>query len=183
MKVKQPLVRFAIESKLNTKTKGKNHIMSSKIAFFDIDHSIADAAWRDNLMGNWDEYHAKSIDDESISAMVALVDALYCDQWATVGLTGRPEKFRQITEAWLFKRCVMLDELIMRPNEVYDGAAIFKQGAVLKRCEKLRNPLVLVFDDRDDVISAMQTSGINCVSLQVHAGANSIVGRPPYVAK
>jgi hypothetical protein len=181
MKMKQPPVLNASASKSNTK--GNEYVMGNKIAFFDIDHSVADAAWRDHLLGDWDTYHEKSIEDESISAMVALIDALYCDQWTTIGLTGRPERWRQLTEAWLLKRCVMLDELIMRPNEVYDGAAIFKQGAVRDRCSKLRNPLVLVFDDRDDVIGAMQTSGVNCVSLQVHAGANSIVGRPPYVAK
>jgi hypothetical protein len=155
----------------------------SKIAFIDIDHSIADAVWRDNLMGNWDEYHAQSIDDKPIVEMIALIDSLYADDWITVGLTGRPEKFRQLTETWLLQEFIKLDELIMRPNEVYDGAAIFKQGAVIERCSKMTDPIILVFDDRDDVIGAMKSSGIKCVALQVHAGANSYMERPKYVSE
>jgi hypothetical protein len=180
-KLKPPPVRFVNASRSNTN--GKDAMDRSKLAFIDIDHSIADAAWRDSLMGSWDEYHAKSIDDRPIDEMIALVDSLFNDQWVTIGLTGRPEKFRQLTETWLLKQKLQLDELIMRPNEVYDGAAVFKTIEVIDRCSKEINPTVLVFDDRDDVIGAMKASGIKCVALQVHAGANSYNERPKYVSE
>ena len=142
--------------------------MVEKIVFMDIDHTLSDAKWRDNEMGNWDEYHALGTHDRPIPEMVAVLASLHGD-WHTVGLTGRPEKFRQMTMNWCLKHGVLLDELMMRPTDSYQSAPELKREAITNRLAMIDEAMVLVFDDRDDVVAAIKAA-VNCVVCQVNLG-------------
>lgn len=165
-----PPVATATRSKSSTRTKDADR-KPHKICFIDIDHTISNAFWRDNQLGNWDEYHKLSVDDEPIPETVALLASLNSDRWLTIGLTARPEKWRAITINWCIKHQVFLDELIMRPNDNYQGAADFKKQEVINRLSGLqKTPTVILFDDRDDVVSAIKESGVRCALFQVNIG-------------
>src|SRR4051812_48533865 len=92
-----------------------------KIVLVDIDHTISNAFPRDGMIGNttWDEYHGAAPDDEPLHDMVKLVNALHDAGYYLVGLTARPAKWRNMTLCWLIKHGVVLDELLMRPDEAY----------------------------------------------------------------
>jgi len=163
-------VATATRSRSSIRTKDAD-LKYHKFCFTDIDHTFSNAAWRDAQLGDWDEYHRLSVDDKPIPETVALLASLNSDRWWTIGLTARPEKWRAITINWCIKHGVFLDELIMRPNDNYQGAAEFKRQEVINRLSGLqKTPTVILFDDRDDVISAIKESGVRCALFQVNIG-------------
>jgi phosphoglycolate phosphatase-like HAD superfamily hydrolase len=144
--------------------------MPYKICFCDIDHTISDAWWRDHLLGDWEEYHRLGRDDRPIPEAIALLESLYMDSWRIIGLTARPEKWRQQTMNWCLHYQVMIDELIMRPENNFQGAAEFKLEEVRKYCAKIGDDrLIILLDDRDDVIASIKAN-IKCIALQVNKG-------------
>lgn len=146
--------------------------MAEKIVFIDIDHTIAAAWWRDSRMSDWDEYHELSAHDDPIREMIALVQALRNDNWVIIGLTGRPEKWQRLTMDWCLKYGAMLDQLIMRPDNNYETAPDFKLAAVLDVIQLLDDPMIIVFEDRDDVVALLK-SNVKCVICQVSTGDNN----------
>ena len=144
--------------------------MADKIVFTDIDHTISNAWWRDHLLGEWDEYHRLGAEDKPIDETIAMIESLYRDDWYIVGLTARPDKWRQQTMSWCLKHSVMIDELIMRPEKNFQGAAEFKLEVIKQFChDHLTDELILILDDRDDVIAAVKAT-IKCIALQVNKG-------------
>lgn len=139
-----------------------------KIALLDIDHTISDAAWRDHLLGQWDEYHAAAPEDKPIDSIVELVHALHEARWYLCGLTTRPEKWRQITMEWLLKHKIPMDELLMRANDDYRSSAESKVAAIQAKFPNL-NEVTLIIDDNIQVIEAFRALGLT--ALQTYAGA------------
>lgn len=152
--------------------------MTERIVFIDIDHTIAAAWWRDSRLGDWEEYHQMSEHDKPIVEMLAMINSLHDDGWWTVALTGRPLKFQQVTMIWCLKHGALLDDLVMRPDADFDKVADLKVKAIKeylrRRAEAGRPPpLVVVFEDRDDVVAALKDSQINCIICQVNMGGSN----------
>jgi hypothetical protein len=133
----------------------------------DIDHTLSDAGWRDSMMGNWDEYHGSAHADQPIMDMVLLINSLHDQRWNIVGLTTRPEKFRQQTLRWLMQYNVKMDEVLMRADDDFRPSAISKVALAHERFPDFANEVMLVFDDRDDIVAAFKAQGVTV--LQVHA--------------
>lgn len=150
-----------------------------KIFLLDIDHTISDAAWRDDMIANrdWDAYHSAGKDDKPIEEVCQLVRDLHFDSsgesegWNIIGLTARPEKWRVQTIKWLIINSVPIDELLMRDYNTFESAAGTKVGLLKKRfgenLEGLEGHKVLLIDDNDKVIEAMR--GLNITTLQITA--------------
>jgi hypothetical protein len=140
------------------------------ILITDIDHTLADAAWRDHLIGGeggWDGYHEQACKDKPIRTLVALINAMHLAHWNVVAVTTRPEKWRAMTMRWLIDVGVRIDTLLMRPANDYRPSPELKVAQVLEYFPKLRDNLVIVLDDREDVIAAFVAIGIT--ALQVRA--------------
>ena len=143
------------------------------IIFIDIDHTLSDAFHRDGMiddvMTDWDDYHLASIKDEPVPALASLVRILnesrksFAPGVSLVGLTARPEKWRQLTLKWLVQHDVPLTHLLMRPDDDYRPAKELKldmaRGFVAPHALE-DVPGVMVIDDREDVVMAFNNIGI-----------------------
>jgi phosphoglycolate phosphatase-like HAD superfamily hydrolase len=145
---------------------------ATMLAFIDIDHTLADSYWRDPMIGNatWDEYHAAGRGDKPIPETVALVNSLHDSGWSVIGLTGRPERFRQMTLKWLIDYNIMLDHVIMRANDDYRTTAEFKLAEAKAVMAAEQNFIAIVFDDRDDVCAAFKAERIVAIQIQTSGG-------------
>lgn len=87
-------------------------------------------------------------EDEVVPGMEALVRALISNREnEVVYLTSREEKWRSITEKWLFFNCLPKLPLVMRSNGDYIEGSSFKEGSIsflkaLYGCQQ-----VVVIDD------------------------------------
>lgn len=144
--------------------------MIRKHILCDIDHTISDAFWRDELIGGpggWDEYHSQSIKDDPLHDMVAMVNALHSSGLVIIGITARPAKWRSLTMRWLVKHSVMMDELLMRPDESFHPAPEIKTALAIERFgESVKDHVAMILDDREDVIEAFKGMGVTAI--QVH---------------
>jgi len=159
-----------------------------KIVLVDIDDTLVDAKWREQFMPTridggaakpeeWDLYNAKSVDDRPLGAMLDLIAALELVAFEIWGVTSRPEKWRDLTEATLARMgSIPFDLLLMRPNdEVTVPSPILKPALVIKELRKrygasytkASDYIALALEDRADVCEAYRGIGILC--LQVHS--------------
>ena len=138
-----------------------------RIVFCDIDQTIADSKWRETLITNsWDAFHAASIDDKPFSDIIQVVNSC---PGRIVGVTSRPEKWRQVTSRWLIQYSAHFDELLMRADNDFRPAHITKVELIKGYLSK--NPtamLSLIFEDDEAVTQAYRAEGWTV--LQVHAG-------------
>jgi hypothetical protein len=135
---------------------------SRDLILVDLDGTVTDARWRDGMMsgeGGWDAYHAASIDDRPIHDMVVILNMMrdtdMLGPFTYVGITGRNEKWRQLTNDWLLKHCVMLDALLMRADDDFRPAAVMKEALLVKEFgDNWANRVLVMFEDTDKVIEA-----------------------------
>jgi phosphoserine phosphatase len=132
------------------------------IILFDVDHTLS-ASWRrDYMLGNasWDEYHAESARDAPAEDTVRLLQTLALSATA-VGITGRTEKFRELTVKWCVEHAVPLDELLMRPNDDFRDNATVKRNLLERAygadwCERI----ICFFEDSDETVAAFREAGV-----------------------
>ena len=135
----------------------------------DIDHTISNAAWRDHMIGvsSWDEYHAEAEKDQVIEATVTLVRALYRCGHDVIGLTSRPIKFRDLSIKWLVKHDVPIEKLIMRDENDFRPSPELKLDLAKKEFgNDLNRSVLLLIEDRDDVVAAFRAEGVACVHVR-----------------
>lgn len=140
--------------------------MGRNIILFDVDHTISDAFWRDDLIkrsrdsGDWEEYHSKSKEDKPIMDIVTLITllAVVGDPFELYAITARPERWRKQTMEWFRKHGVMIDVLLMRPESAFKAAPKIKVD--LCREEGILDNILCLFDDREDVVAAFRELGI-----------------------
>jgi phosphoglycolate phosphatase-like HAD superfamily hydrolase len=142
---------------------------ATRLAFIDIDHTLANSFWRDPMIGvsSWDEYHEAGRADKPFPETVALVNSLQSSGWWVIGLTGRPERFRQMTMKWLLDYGVMIDQLVMRANDDFRSTPDYKLAEARAIMAAEENILAIVFDDRDDVCAAFKAAEIVAVQVQI----------------
>ena len=111
----------------------------------------------------YDAYHAHILEDEPFWQVVGLLQVLdysaYIEIW-----TGRPERYRDITEEWLDKYRVPYDALRMRKDDDFRDVNVIK-GEWLDELEEKPD---MALDDRDKCVKFWNDNGILC--LQVHRG-------------
>lgn len=139
----------------------------------DLDHTLADSAWRDHLIpkdhlkGDWDSYHEPSRQDKPIDEIVSLVRAMQLTKWYPIIFTARPEKWYELTSVWLKYWQVPFKELIMRPRGNLADSNILKEAMFLKRFPDYQNHEILFLDDSLETVEKFKDRNITV--LQVHA--------------
>lgn len=147
------------------------------IILVDIDHVISDAFWRDDMIkrsrdsGDWEEYHSRGKEDKPIEDVVRLINIISGSSGYKLeifAITARPEKWRKQTMEWFRKYGVMLDYLLMRPEDAFKPAPTIKVD--LCKEEGILDRILCIFDDREDVVAAFKALGIT--AFHVHARRN-----------
>lgn len=118
--------------------------------------------------GEYDEYHAQSINDLPHPEIVYLVQVL-SQKHIVVAITGRNEKFRNITSDWLFQHDVPIESLWMRPDADFRKDAILKQDLLeqaLEFHERTRDDILFSLDDRDQSVQGWREAGIPCLQVR-----------------
>lgn len=130
------------------------------IAVVDIDGVLADAGHRqhhvDRAPKDWDAFFAAVGDDAPIDAGLAMLEEL-STQHEVVLLSGRPERTRQDTEAWLVRQGVGVERLVLRPDTDRRTAAIFKADAI--RAIGAPADVAVVVDDDESVVETLTRMG------------------------
>lgn len=138
-------------------------------AIIDIDHTLAKAAWRDDLLGDWDAYHSASDKDDPVECMKVILGALDLDGLTLVAITARPEKWRMKTMCWLVKHEFAITTLVMRPDHDYRPAPEVKveQAEFYKDNEGKGEAPLFIIDNDDRVISAFRALGIPTFQISI----------------
>lgn len=141
----------------------------------DLDGTLFDCAHRQHLAiaKKWDEFHSLCTEDKIHGDVLTLVRLVHFNQnFGLLALTGRNEKFRNLTESQLRCAGVLVDDLLMRPDDNFDHDAEMKIAQLEKyfgsKEEVLKN-VIFCLDDRDSVIQNFRDYGLK--AWQVRMGA------------
>ncbi|WP_449351950.1 phosphatase domain-containing protein [Streptomyces shaanxiensis] len=119
------------------------------IAVFDLDNTLADTGHRQRFLErrprDWDAFFAAAPEDPPLPEGIALVLAS-AEECEIVYLTGRPERCRRDTLAWLAAQGLPEGRVHMRRNDDRRPARRTKLE-ILKRLGRTREIRVLVDDD------------------------------------
>jgi len=145
-------------------------VITRRFILVDVDHTLSDAAWRDEIKPDWDAYHAQSINDEPNLDVVALVNSMAAQGAIPIAFTARPEKWQPLTARWLARSRVDIEEIIMRPKDDWRKTPEVKLSMALARfgdAAGIREHVSLILDDREDVCATF--AGIGVTAMQVQA--------------
>jgi len=142
-----------------------------KCYLVDIDGTVADLMHRLHHLQtkpkNWRAFFAAMEQDKPIEHMRAIVSALSF-LYGVVYVSGRPERYRQVTQNWLrtYKFNLSLHDvkLYMRANDDYRDDTIVKRELL----ERIRDDGYfpqMAFDDRDRVVKMWRDAGIPCAQV------------------
>ena len=130
------------------------------LAVVDIDGVVADVRHRLGFLArrpkDWDGFFAAARHDPPHDEGVALVRHLVEDH-DVVFLTGRPERLRRDTLAWLARHDLGGHGLVMRPSSDRRPAAVVKLGQLRELAQG--REIALVIDDDPVVVQAYRDAG------------------------
>ena len=137
---------------------------------FDLDGVLSDAASRQHFLEggrrDWDAFFEACGDDPLIDEVARLLELLD-PTLRIVLLTGRPQRVRPQTVAWLERYQLRWHLLVMRDYGDYAAAREFKRRSV----EELRSygfDLRLAFEDDRRNLAMFRAEGVPCV--YIHSG-------------
>ena len=147
--------------------------MKPNIIIVDLDGTLYNSVGRSHLAraGLWDEFHQQSSLDQPNHDVLDLIKALDGKQRILLGITGRNERYRNITNAWLKRWEVPLDHLLMRPDNNFSADGEMKLSLLhrwLGENSKTMLDIWFALDDRDKVVDAWRNASIPCY--QVRSG-------------
>jgi len=139
------------------------------LILIDIDGTISDSRWRDDLAESrqWDAFHSQLIHDPPVKPMLKLLSTLSDCGVFLVGITGRPERYRQATMEWMLTHGVQLDELWMREDDNYSKAADLKPKIAEIIMQEHSYEEVLFIDDNEDICTAMRAAGFITLNIKL----------------
>ncbi|WP_435833284.1 LNS2 domain-containing protein [Streptomyces chengbuensis] len=134
------------------------------LAVFDLDGTLAETGHRQHFLErrprDWAGFFAAAPDDTPLTEGLRLV-AESAEDCEVVYLTGRPERCRADTVAWLERHGLPLGRIWMRRNDDRRPARTTKLE-ILRRLERTREIRVLV-DDDELVCDAAEREGFRVV--------------------
>jgi beta-phosphoglucomutase-like phosphatase (HAD superfamily) len=130
----------------------------------DLDGTLCDSSHRDHLAAQkeWEEFHSLAFLDRPKKLTGKIVNILEEQDWLIVACTGRNEKWRPATIAWLNTHGIAIDFVLMRPDDNYEPDHELK----IRMAQEFIAPLApkewLVLDDREKVVEAWRNAGFTC---------------------
>lgn len=134
---------------------------------FDIDGTLADIEHRRRFVEadppDWGSFFKHMGDDTPNEAIVKLYHTLWdSDEYEILILSGRPEKYRAITEQWFIWNEIPFTRILMRGlNDMRSDVIVKKEmlDALLTEGHKI----AFVVDDRNSVVDMWRENGITCL--------------------
>lgn len=140
-----------------------------RVAVWDLDGTLADASRRvarlDRDNPDWDDHHHDIHEDPVLRDQRALLQICEDAGLATIILTARPEKYREMTEWWLARHGIFPDAVLMRSPQDSIKTAEYKATAIDALLSRFI--IELVVDDHIEVIEVARQRGIP--ALYVHS--------------
>lgn len=130
------------------------------LAIVDLDGVLADVSHRLHHLGarpkDWEPFFRAAAADPPLPEGFRRTHEL-ADLHEVVYLTGRPERTRRLTEAWLSRHGAPPGRLLMRPDGDHRPARMFKREA-LRQLGSDRTVAVVV-DDDPEVVALLSADG------------------------
>jgi len=138
--------------------------MTDEIAVFDIDGTLADVSERLHHVRtkpkNWNAFFAAMAQDKAIASIVRLCNLLHDAGVRVVLCSGRPERYRTDTMAWLAREGVGYDELRLRRDGDRRSDTIAKRE-MLADIDRTR--VLFIVEDRSSVVEMWRAHGFVCL--------------------
>lgn len=133
----------------------------------DIDGTLANVEHRLHLLPvdkNQDkfEFHLASKDDELNAWCAFLIKSMADKNFKIVLCTSRAEKYRAITETWLFENGIEYTELVMKDIDVHNDDPKVKRHLYKKYIEP-KYLVLFVVEDRKNVVDMWRELGLTCL--------------------
>jgi hypothetical protein len=113
---------------------------------------------------DWDAFYAGVKDDTVNDAVIHVLDKFMFYETAIYSIifcTGRPERCRADTEAWIKDMCHIYGfTLLMRKDGDFRADHVVKQEILDKYIDKDR--VLFVLDDRQQVVDMWRRNGLTC---------------------
>ena len=138
---------------------------------FDIDGTLADITHRrgflDGQHPNWARFNDHMGDDTPNAPVVDLYKTLWeAGTYELILVTGRNERFREVTEQWLAWNEIPFARLIMRPDD--DNRADYKiKQEILNNLLGEGKSIAFTVDDRQQVVNMWRKNNITCLQCDV----------------
>ena len=145
-------------------------------AVVDLDGVVADVRHRLHHLQarpkNWDGFFGAASHDDVLPEGRAVVDELVTSGHELVWLTGRPERCRAATTAWLAANRLPAGELFMRGHGDRRPARMTKLSVLSELA--VRGRVAVVVDDDDAVVEAVRAAGFAVLHAEWMAAAPSL---------
>lgn len=147
-------------------------LVDMKAVIFDIDGTLADASHRRHFLEkspkDWNSFYEGMDKDDAIEPveflLMCIKDAIHFRELPVeiIFCTGRPERYREITERWLEQKLDIYNHrILMRKEGDFRADDIVKQE-MLDQLKAEGFDVFLVFDDRQRVVDMWRRAGIQC---------------------
>lgn len=138
-----------------------------KIILLDLDNCISNDLWRVPMIKHdakdpYHLYHMRAIYDEMGNAF------LLRTSHKIVIVTGRPNRYRDLTMKWLTKQGIGPQAVLMREDGDHRPAAQSKTDLVMNYILQTNHAIMHAFDDRQDVIQAYWNMGLKATRIWIH---------------
>ena len=142
-----------------------------KSVLFDIDGTLADIGHRrshlDGERPDWKSFNKATGDDTPNEPVVSLYRTLWnSGEFELILVTGRNERFRDVTEQWLAWNEIPFGKLLMRANRDSRADHIIKEE-ILHDLLASGRQIAFTVDDRQQVVDMWRRNGITCLQCDV----------------
>jgi hypothetical protein len=115
---------------------------------------------------SWDEYHAAGKDDIPFRKVVNLINSLSAMGYIIIALTGRNERFRQLTLNWFLKHHIDVDELLMRPDDNFEKNGEMKKKLIEDRFNGKYKEIHFLIEDNEESVIEFFKLGITTLQIR-----------------
>lgn len=138
------------------------------IIVVDLDGTLCDDSHRAEFasQGEWDAYHALCIEDRphrDVDLFIRIASIYRNIQ--IIAMTGRPEKWRPITNQWLISHGFEIDHLLMRPDDDYRKAGEVKWELLVAHCggeDAMKEQVIMMLEDNETQFDFWRGKGMPC---------------------
>jgi FMN phosphatase YigB (HAD superfamily) len=146
--------------------------MKQKAIIFDIDGTLANCNHRRHFVEgktkSFDKFYEAMGDDEVNEWCVELIKMVYANKIVPILVSGRPEKYRKITQKWLLETAkipgYMKIKLYMRPEEKPYAPDTEVKGEIYEKYIKEKFDILFTIDDRKKMVAYWRSIGLVCLA-------------------
>lgn len=141
--------------------------MKKKYAIFDMDGTLADATARRHHLEkepkDWESFFSELHADEPITELVQLYNELCSSNTYDVAIfTGRPERYKKMTEEWMAKHNMPLRPIYCRADNDERHDLVIKKE-IYENFTSEGRKVAFIIEDRNSVVAMWREMGVVCL--------------------